>query len=66
MNRELAMEIAEFVNARNGIWEAYDQGRWSFACGIPMIQNPHACWHINFSHWNRGWIDEQNRSFVAA
>jgi len=54
-----ALEIFNEVHARNGIWDAHDQGRFAHATGSPRNSNP---WddaigrsHINCGDWYRGW-----------
>ena len=48
------LQISEEVRRRNGIWEAYDQGRLAYH--IPgWNKNPHLDGHMNASDWQRGF-----------
>ena len=56
------LAIFNEIHARNGIWEAYDQGRMAHAQGEARFANP---WnraplntHICTSDWFRGWDAE--------
>ena len=53
-----AAEIAEEIIARNGIWEAHDQGRLAYHMPASWHVNPHPSWHVNASDWQRGFDQE--------
>jgi hypothetical protein len=65
-----AQTIIDEVMSRNGIWDAYDQGRWAFHLGAPISPNPHfhpaLGFHVNVSDWERGWKAERDETFSAA
>lgn len=63
------LEIAEYVHSRNGVWDAFDQGRLARALGELHTANPWRVtglpYHVNMSDWERGWSVEDERPQVA-
>ena len=57
--------IRHVLAAKGGVWDAYDQGRWSHAVGEARNKNPHVipsipdCPHVNVHKWYSGWDDEE-------
>lgn len=64
-----AREIESEIQARNGIWDAYDQGRWAYAMGYALSDNHHRCpatlTHMNTYDWDRGYKFEEARAVSA-
>ena len=59
-----ALEIFNEVHTHNnGIWEAFDQGRMTYAKGGKLEDNPwmHNATHANHHDWVRGWYAEHRR-----
>lgn len=65
-------EIKSEILARPGSrWEAYDQGRFDFAAGLPLCRNPFRMpegvgYHTCEGDWVRGWNAEAQRRAVRA
>ena len=59
-----AAEVIAYVNARDGIWSAYDQGRCDFLEGVDRKDDPYgrflAYRQIDVTDWQRGWDFEEN------
>lgn len=64
-NERTAQIVHEVRDARSGIWDAPDQGRWARSVGVARNQNPHCSWHVNFGDWNRAWDAENARQEYA-
>ena len=54
--------ISGVAAQRDGIWDAFDQGRLAFLSGCSFGSNPHSLYagyfHANVRDWERGWRHE--------
>ncbi len=50
----------QVITEKNYRWDAYDQGRWAHATGLPRDHNPHIPGHDNSNRWLEGWDAEDN------
>ena len=58
-NYKRSCEIVKEATDLNHFWEAYDQGRYAYACGYNLTHNPFPSYHTYSRDWDRGWIFEQ-------